>query len=89
MHTKYPELDRCRCSDCHTTFFTKDLPIEEESEGWEYPTYTVHVCTKCEEGGCIENYYPSSRALREWKETKETEGIKSEFISWSLLGKRI
>ena len=67
MHNKQPVLDRCQCSECSKKFFTAKLETMEESEGWEYPTYTIRLCPTCPDGGCIDNYWPSSKAMREWK----------------------
>lgn len=59
--TKTPGvIDRCKCSDCNTTFDVADLPKRMESEGWEYPSYEVQDCPRCKDGGCIDDYWSSS-----------------------------
>ena len=60
-------LDRCRCSDCGGKFHVDKLEVGIESEGWEYEPYKFHICPNFEEGGCIDDFWPSSKALREHK----------------------
>ena len=65
-----PEMDRARCSECMRTFKVKDLPTEEEGGG-EEPVYTIHICPKCEDGGCIDDYYPSKKSLAKWRKEQK------------------
>lgn len=51
--------DMCGCSVCGWKGKCSDCETEMESEGWEYPDYEVHICPKCEDGGCIDDYWHS------------------------------
>ena len=57
---KEREFDMCSCSQCDWEGKISECVEEEESEGWEYPSYTIHLCPNCDnsEGG-IEDYYYS------------------------------
>ena len=45
-----------QCTTCDRLFPIHKLITETESEGWEYPTYEIHLCPKCDNGGSIEYY---------------------------------
>ncbi len=45
-----PEDYKVCCGECDWKGKYSDCPSIEESEGWEYPTYMVPVCPKCEAG---------------------------------------
>jgi hypothetical protein len=52
--------DMCSCSDCGWSGKIADCYLHEECESWELPQlYTVIDCPKCEDGGCIENFWSS------------------------------
>lgn len=46
-----------RCSECRYEGPVEGCETEEESEGWEYPSYTVHICPAC--GYTIDDYFCS------------------------------
>ena len=70
---KYPP-DMCGCSECGWSGKISECEWEMESEGWEYPPYRVDYCPKCEDGGCIDDYYNE-----EWyKESLRTGNRKEE-----------
>ena len=73
---KKPSPDMCGCSNCDWKGKTTDCELVEESEGWEYPTYWVHLCPECEDGGCIDNYWYSDEQweLAEQFYTQEEKG---------------
>lgn len=50
-------VDMCSCANCGGCFKISDCDIQEESEGWEYPSYLIHLCPACPDGGLIEDYY--------------------------------
>ena len=52
--------DMCGCEVCGWEGKVADCETEWESEGWEYPSYEVVLCPKCEDGGCISDFWPSS-----------------------------
>lgn len=53
-----PSLNCCECSNCGWFGYVSECETVWESEGWEYPKYQVQLCPDCEDGGCIDNYYP-------------------------------
>ena len=58
--------DMCMCSTCGWTGPTDSCRLEEDSEGWEYPTYHYHICPVCElggEDGEISDYWSSIHAV--------------------------
>ena len=54
------EANVCRCSNCAWEGLVSDCEEEQEQDGWEGPTYTIHLCPKCEDGGCIDDYWYSA-----------------------------
>ena len=54
---KSSTLTMCKCSNCGWKGSTKGLETEIESEGWEYPQYTIHLCPECDDGGLIDDYW--------------------------------
>jgi hypothetical protein len=62
-----PKADMCKCSICNWKGKTSDCETEWESEGWEYPEYQIHICPKCKDGGCIDNYWFSTKSKRRIK----------------------
>ena len=53
--------DMCSCSNCGWKGTVFDCETDTESDGWEYPTYTIHLCPECEDGGCIDDYWYKNR----------------------------
>ena len=69
-----PQLDIAICSSCGWKGPVSDCETQWESEGWEYPEYQIHLCPKCLDGGCIDDYEYSPETLHEyqnWKESKK------------------
>lgn len=58
-----PKMDMCRCSNCNWSGKADDCETEWESDGWECPAYQIHLCPKCENGGCIDDYWYSDPEL--------------------------
>jgi hypothetical protein len=56
------KADMCGCSECGWKGKCSDCETEEESDGWESPIYTIHLCPKCEDGGVIDDYWYSDGA---------------------------
>lgn len=60
------KCDMCSCSNCGWEGYTSVCETDTESDGWEYPTYIIHLCPVCEDGGCIDNYwYKQMRSLKD------------------------
>jgi len=62
-----PVNDICYCSSCHWQGKVSDCEAVWEDEGyWGSPShsgYWVHLCPKCEDGGEILDYFPSSEVI--------------------------
>lgn len=54
-----PAPDMCSCANCGWKGKASDCERTKESEGWEYPSYWIHLCPVCEDGGCIDDYWYS------------------------------
>ena len=54
-----PKADMCGCSECGWKGKCFDCETAEESDGWESPTYQIHICPVCEDGGCVDDYWYS------------------------------
>lgn len=65
MVNKPKKCDMCKCSNCGWEGFCHECETEWESEGWEYPSYQVHLCPKCDDGGCIDDYWYSDDCIDE------------------------
>ena len=61
-----PEYDIAICSICHWTG-----PVSECQKGrdgdWETGYYDIHLCPKCKDGGCIDDYSMTDERAREWE----------------------
>jgi len=67
-----PELkcDLCFCSDCNETFKIDDCPIDAEYNEYTGDYMEFPSCPKCEDGGCINDYFPSQEVLDEYNKNK-------------------
>ena len=61
-----PLLDCGSCSECGWSGKLSDCEKEQEGNYEEGYVWAVY-CPECEDGGCIENYYPSAESLAQWK----------------------
>lgn len=67
-----PKADMCGCSICGWKGKCSGCETAWESDGWEYPQYEIHLCPKCEDGGCVDDYWYSDEVINELqKETSE------------------
>lgn len=64
-----PKPDIACCSECGGRFPVSDCPIEQEGD-WETGYYGVHICPKCEDGGCVDDYAMTPECAEEWNEWK-------------------
>lgn len=55
-----PQPNGCSCSNCGWSGPISECETEMESEAREYPNYLVHLCPKCGDGGCIDDYWYAS-----------------------------
>ena len=53
------DLDMCRCGTCGWEGKVSECISELDSEGWEYESYRVDYCPKCDSEEVIEDYFPS------------------------------
>ena len=47
INGEMPKDPPCTCYDCGWKGYISDCNVEEDSDGWEYPTYLVAVCPSC------------------------------------------
>lgn len=67
-----PDLDSAQCPECFWKGRLIYCESELDSDGWEYPTYTVHLCPRC--GEYVGDYYYSREGIRDyitWKKTHD------------------
>ena len=58
-----PLPDIAICSECGWRGPSSECETEEDGD-WETGYYDVHVCPKCEDGGCTDNYDMSPEQLK-------------------------
>lgn len=73
-----PLTDMCGCSQCGWKGKVSDCQTEWESDGWEMPSYQVHICPVCEDGGCIDDYFFSEEMYKEYLEYLDNQCHKYE-----------
>ena len=47
----------CKCSNCGWEGNVSECETDTEQDSWESPSYIIHLCPKCEDGGCIDDYF--------------------------------
>ena len=48
----------CRCTTCCSVFKISECPTDRDHhDGWEMPAYTEILCTVCDDGGCIDDFW--------------------------------
>lgn len=56
--------DLCKCGNCHTEFKVKDCELDYgHHNGWEMPAYSEVICSVCDDGGCIDDFYYSNNKI--------------------------
>ena len=73
-HSSEVKADLCKCGSCGKTFKVSECPTETERDGWENPSYQIHECPECRDGGDINDYFTSPERLALWDKLKEQEG---------------
>jgi hypothetical protein len=61
-----PKLDCGECSVCGWSGKLSECETAQEGN-CEEGYVTAAYCPVCEDGGCIENFYPSGESLAEWE----------------------
>ena len=61
-----PPADIAICADCGWRGYTSECETELEGD-WESGYYSIHLCSKCEDGGCVDSYDRSPENLKEWE----------------------
>lgn len=69
-----PKPDIACCSNCGGRFPVSECPTEEEGD-WETGYYLTHVCPKCDDGGCVDDYCMTSECAEKWNEWKKNAEI--------------
>ena len=67
-----PEPDMCGCEECDWQGRIEDCEKEMDSEGWDYPEYTVWKCPACEDG-YISDWW-NSEDIPDFEDGPEFEG---------------
>lgn len=68
-----PEPDMAKCSVCGWEGYSYECETEWEQDGWESPAYQIDLCPKCEDGGCVDDYFYSEQQIIEYEKWKENE----------------
>ena len=53
--SKEPLPDIAICSQCCGCFPVEECNTEQDGD-WESGYYDIHLCPKCDDGGCIDDY---------------------------------
>lgn len=83
-----PLPDIAQCSECGWEGHVSECETEQEGSQ-EEGYYQAHVCPKCDDGGCIDDYSMSNERADEWekwnaeRQAKEVPTANSaEVSSW-------
>lgn len=60
-----PKPDLGCCSICGECFPVNTLKTDRDGD-WETGYYDIHLCPKCPNGGCIDDYTMSNERIEEW-----------------------
>jgi len=69
-----PLPDIAICSSCEWKGDVKDCEEDEEGD-WETGYYKIHLCPKCEDGGCIDDYSMSDERAEEWRQWHNLQNL--------------
>lgn len=59
-----PTADIAKCSSCGWSGHVSECEMDSEGD-WESGYYDIHLCPKCDDGGCIDDYdYSDEQAKR-------------------------
>jgi hypothetical protein len=64
--TGEPLADICACSICGWSGKVEGLETKQDGD-WESGYFKVHLCPKCKDGGCIDDYSMSKKRIVEWE----------------------
>lgn len=62
---KEPLPDIAKCSKCGWKGSVDKCETDSEGD-WETGYYNIHLCPKCEDGGCVDDYSMSKKRAKEW-----------------------
>lgn len=66
--------DMCKCQTCGNKYkISECIPDTGHHDGWEYPSYTIHLCPKCEDGGDVNDYFLSDELTKLWEDMCDKE----------------
>ena len=68
-----PIPDIAICSECGWRGPASECESEQDGD-WETGYYDVHVCPKCDSGGCIDAYDMSEDQLKKWNAWDKRNG---------------
>ena len=62
-----PTFDVAKCSNCGWNGPVGDCETDTEGD-WESGYYEIHLCPKCEDGGCVDDYDFTESQHAKWEE---------------------
>lgn len=65
-----PSPDIAVCSECGWRGSVSECETEKDGD-WESGFYDAHLCPKCEDGGCIDDYSMTKEIAAEWVAWKD------------------
>ena len=69
-----PVLDMCKCSNCTRTMKVSECEQDHGyHDGWEMPAYTEILCPHCDDGGCVDDFWPSDESIKEYEAQKSEQ----------------
>ena len=69
-----PPADIAICSTCGWQGDASKCKTEQDGT-WEEGYYDVHLCPKCEDGGCVDDYTMSDEQHKRWQEWAKRKGV--------------
>ena len=69
-----PVLDMCKCGNCYRTMKVSECEQDYgHHDGWEMPAYTEILCPHCDDGGCVDDFWPSDESIKEYGAQKSKQ----------------
>lgn len=82
-----PPMDVGHCASCGWKGPISECRVKQDGD-WESGYYDAHLCPKCEDGGCIDDYDYSPeqfQRVREWQVRDRLKRCPLEFVVRPLL----
>lgn len=70
-NASYPKIDMCKCCECGISLKVSEcIPDYGHHDGHEMPPYTEYLCPFCEDGGCVDDFFPSAKSQLDFLRAK-------------------